>query len=57
MKYEEYEIVIDGIVEHHVKIEREDGSILTFPAINGNPDYEQYLVNTDSGLPLSKEAK
>lgn len=34
-----------------------DGSITWIPADEGNADYQQYLVDTDGGLPLPKEAK
>lgn len=34
-----------------------DGSMTSFPIDEKNPEYQQYLVDTDGGLPLPKETK
>jgi hypothetical protein len=35
----------------------EDGKIWCIPEVESNSDYQQYLVDTDGGLPIPKEGK
>jgi hypothetical protein len=53
----EYKVVEskDGVVS--VMVENEDGSTIWIPTDPANSDYQQYLVDTDGGLPIPKEGK
>lgn len=45
------------INKHCILRYNEDGSISAIPASESNADYQQYLLDTDGGLPLPKESK
>jgi hypothetical protein len=49
----EYKVVSDKCVLRIM----EDGAVSSIPVDEGNADYQQYLVDTDGGLPLPKETK
>ena len=54
----EYKILEADIIssERIVRID-EDGSEWFIPQDEANSDYQQYLIDTDGGLPLPKETK
>jgi hypothetical protein len=49
----EYKVVSDKCVLRIM----EDGTVSSIPVDEANADYQQYLVDTDGGLPLPKETK
>lgn len=55
-----YELVsinaLDG-ANYVIRREDEDGKVWFIPVDKANVDYQQYLIDTDGGLPLPKEAK
>jgi hypothetical protein len=53
MKYELVKVLKDWCI----KRTDEDGSEWWIPPVESNSDYRQYLVDTDGGLPISKEGK
>ena len=46
-----------GETSYSVEATFEDGSVWSIPFNEANADYQQYLVDTDGGLPLPKETK
>lgn len=46
-----------GNKQEYVTLFIDENNAKTFPVDEANADYQQYLVDTDGGLPLPKEAK
>jgi hypothetical protein len=54
----EYEIIVDALSNMAIiKATDENGNDFWIPFDEANTDYQQYLVDTDGGLPLPKETK
>lgn len=49
MKYQEIEIEYMGTITKHIIIERDDGSFVSFPADESNPNYQQFLEDLANG--------
>lgn len=47
--------VIKELGRISIKAETEDGLIFWIPIDESNSDYQQYLIDTDGGLPLPEE--
>lgn len=58
MEYTLVQHELDGnLVVINIKAVNEAGDVLFIPIDEANTDYQQYLVDTDGGLPLPKETK
>jgi hypothetical protein len=53
----EYEIVVSEFGNAIIKRTDSEENISWIPVDEGNADYQQYLVDTNGGLPLPKETK
>ena len=53
-KYETYETIYGQIM---IKKIDDSGEVWTFGEVSGNSNYEQYLIDTDGGLPIPEENK
>lgn len=54
MNYEITETIYGNVV---ILRENGDGTVTSFGEDKSNSDYQQYLLDTDGGLPLPKETK
>jgi hypothetical protein len=58
MEYTLVENMLEGkLVVTNVKAVNKAGDVLFIPIDEANSDYQQYLVDTNGGLPLPKETK
>lgn len=42
-------------ISYSISATLEDGAVLSIPFDETNSDYQQYLIDTDGGLPLPEE--
>lgn len=52
-----YSIVVNPINGAMTIVAVSDDVIMSIPFDESNSDYQQYLIDTDGGLPLPKESK
>lgn len=58
MNYEVFTVELPGgDKQEYITLFIDENNAKTFPADESNSDYQQYLIDTDGGLPLPKEAK
>ena len=55
MKYEVVEYEIDGVVEQSIVITNEDGSQLSFAAVDTNPNYVAWLETEEGKAYLASQ--
>lgn len=51
-----YQIVHNDFTGARIVAEDENGKVWTIPFDESNSDYQQYLIDTDGGLPIPEES-
>ena len=58
MNFEIIEIEdIEGDIQKHVVISNEDGSFKSFPAVEGNPEFDAFIAANPDALTSKKAGK
>lgn len=52
-----YEVFISEYGSINIRRQNVDGSITWIPSDDSNADYQQYLIDTDGGLPIPTTSK